>query len=353
MTSRERVFAAINHQKTDRLPCDYSAHGEVSDGLKARLGVSNYEELLQALHVDIRRIPAPYGQPASEPDAQGYRRDMWGTRHRGDEPEWAASHRYNAPSDGLPDWIPPFTEESTVEDVHAHAWPDAAKLDFSDVHRQCEQYRGEYALVGAPWSPFFHEVGWLIGEENFFIWMATKAEVVQAIIDHIVDYEVEATRRFLEAAGGLIDIAFFGNDFGSQRALVISPAMWQQFIHAPLKRFFDLAHSFGCKVMQHSCGSVRPLIPRFIEAGVDVLDPIQVAASGMALADLYNDFGQKLSFHGGVDTQTILPFGTVEDVRALIRQYRELTREHGGYILAGSQEYMVDIPLDNILAIYE
>lgn len=353
MISRERVLAAINHQPTDRLPCDYSAHGEVSEALKTRLGLKDYEGLLQALHVDIRRIPAPYAQSPTEPDSSGYRRDMWGCRYRGEESVWKAMHGAAERGDKLPNWISPFTEETTLEDVHAHPWPDAAKLDFSNVRQQCELFQGEYALVGSPWSPFFHEVGWLIGEETFFIWMTTKAEVVQAIIDHVIDYEIEATRRFLEAAGGLIDIAFFGNDFGSQRALVISPAMWQQFIRQPLKRFYDLAHSFGCKVMQHSCGSVRAIIPRLIEAGVDILDPIQVAASGMVLADLYHTFGQRLSFHGGLDTQNILPFGAVNDVRDLVRSYRALTREHGGYILAGSQEYMSDIPLDNILAIYE
>ena len=341
MTSRERVLRTLNHRKTDRLPADYSAHKEVTEHLMARLGAKDYEELLQALHVDIRRIPAPYSQPASEPDAHGYQRDMWGTRRRD-----------NDPGDGRPNWISPFTEESTVDDVHAHPWPDLAKLDFSDVRRQCEQYRNEYALVGAPWSPFFHEIGWLIGQENFFVWMATKPDVVQALIDHIVNYEVNATRRFLEAADGMIDIAYFGNDFGTQRGLVISPAMWQDFIRQPLKRYYDMAHSFGCKVMQHSCGAIREIIPWLIEDGVDVLDPIQVAAADMALPGLYRDFGQRMAFHGGVDTQTVLPFGTVDDVRKLVKSYRELVRDRGGYILAGSQEYMNDIPLDNLLAIY-
>ncbi|MBI2441235.1 MAG: hypothetical protein HYV35_07690 [Lentisphaerae bacterium] len=352
MTSRERVLAAINHQPTDRLPADYSAHTEVTEALKARLSLATYEQLLQALHIDLRHIPAPYTYPPSEPDEAGYRRNMWGTRYRGDRVA-LADHRDDEHSTESPSLISPFTEEATVADVHAHPWPDPAQLDYATVRAQCEQFGGQYALVGAPWSPFFHEAGWLIGQEKFYIWLTTKPDVVQAIIAHIVDFEVEATRLFLEAAGGLIDIAYFGNDFGTQRGLFISPQMWQQFFQQPLKRFYDLAHSFGCKVMQHSCGAVRALIPWFIEAGVDILDPIQVAADGMALPDLYRDFGSRLAFHGGADTQTILPFGTVADVRELIQQYRELTRAQGGYILAGSQEYMRDIPLDNILAIYE
>jgi uroporphyrinogen decarboxylase len=185
------------------------------------------------------------------------------------------------------------------------------------------------------------------------MWMTSNPELVQAIIAKVVDYEVAATRRFLEAAGGMIDIAYFGNDFGAQRGLFISPEMWQRFIRKPLKRYFDVAHEFGCKVMQHSCGSVRGIIPWLIEDGVDVLDPVQVAAAGMDLPGLVRDFGRQLCFHGGVDTQRTLPFGSVADVRAEVRSYLDLTRANGGYILAGSQEYIEDIPLDNILAIYD
>lgn len=342
MTSRERVLLAINHRRTDRAPADYSAHTEVNTQLIAKLGVADYEGLLQALHVDLRRIGCDYGRPATGPDADGYQRNMWGLKARESDP-----------GDGRPNTLYPFDEATTVDDVHNHAWPDPAALDYSGVRKQCEQVHGQYATFGAPWSPFFHEVGWLIGQENLFVWMTTKPDVVKAIIGHFVDYEVEATRRFLEAAGGLIDIAYFGNDFGTQRGLVMSPQMWQEFFRAPLKRYFDVSHEFGCKVMQHSCGSVRAIVPMLIEDGVDILDPIQVAAAGMRLRELVGDFGARLAFHGGVDTQTTLPFGTVADVRAEVGSYLDLTRAGGGYILGGSQEFIADIPLDNILAIYD
>ena len=177
--------------------------------------------------------------------------------------------------------------------------------------------------------------------------------ICEAIIDHFVDYEVAVTRRYLEAAGGKLDIAYFGNDFGTQRGLFVSPEMWQRFFRKPLKRFFDAAHDFGCKVMKHSCGSVRDIIPSLIEDGLNVLDPIQVRAAGMDMPGLVRDFGGKLAFHGAVDTQQTLPFGTTDDVRAQVRGYRDLTREQGGYVLCGSQEFIEDIPLDNILAIYD
>ncbi len=342
MTPRERVLAAVEHRPTDRTPADYGAHSEVTQRLIERLGVADQEELLRALHVDMRRIRLNHNQPDSEPDAEGYVRTMWGDRHREDDP-----------GDGQPAFISPFDETTTVEDVHAHPWPDADALDYSQVRSQCEAHYGEYATYGTPWCPFFHEVGWLIGGENFFLWMAMKPDVLKAIISHIVDYEVEVARRFLEAADGMIDITFFGNDFGTQRGLIISPQMWCDFVRAPLKRFYDLSHDHGCRVMQHSCGGIREIIPMLIEDGVNILDPVQVTADGMQFDGLLADFGHQLCLHGGIDTQRTLPFGSTEDVRAEVRSFNGRVRERGGYILCGSQQFIKDIPLDNILAMYD
>ena len=342
MTPRERVLQAIDHRPTDRAPADYGAHQTVTDALIGKLGLQDTEELLRVLGVDMRRIGCNYGQPDTGPDADGYMRTMWGAKRRDEDP-----------GDGQPNYLSPFHEDTTVDDVHAHAWPDPGLLDYSMVREQCRNHHGEYATYGAPWSPFFHEVGWLIGQEEFMVWMHTKPHVVQAIIQHFVDYEVEATRLFLESADGMIDIAYFGNDFGTQRGLFIDPRMWQAFIRKPLKRYFDISHDFGCKAMKHSCGAIRDIIPWLIEDGVDVLDPIQVAATGMDLAGLVRDFGADVCFHGGVDTQRTLPFGSTDNVRTEVRSYLDVTKDRGGYILCGSQEFIEDIPLDNILAMYD
>ena len=342
MTSRERVFQAIAHKPTDRTPADFGAQTSVTAALVQKTGVADAEELNVMLGVDLRPIWLDYNQPKSAPDAEGYTRNMWGVRKRD-----------RGTQDGKPDFIPPFTEETTVDDVHAHPWPDPAALDYATVREQCLKHHEKYVTIGSPWCPFFHELAWILGQEDFLSWMHTKPEMMHAVIGHVVDYEVEVTRRFLVAADGMLDIAFFGNDFGTQRCLFISPGMWQTFIRRPLKRFYDLSHDFGCKVAQHSCGAIRDILPSLIEDGVDMLDPIQVAADGMDLAGLVRDFGPRVTFHGGVDTQRTLPFGSTADVRAEVRSYIDLARGKGGYILCGSQSYIEDIPLDNILAIYD
>lgn len=342
MLPRERVLEAIAHRRTDRAPTDYWAHDGVTQALIAKLGVADEEELLQALEVDLRPIRFSYYLPETGPDEAGYMTNMWGVKVHPGKPVGDPSRV-----------IYPFTEESTVDDVYNHPWPRAEQLDYSQILPQCQRYHDTYAIRGAPWSPFFHEVGWIIGQENYFLWMHTRPDLVEAIIDCVVSFELEVTRRFFEAAQGLVDIAFFGNDFGTQRGLVISPAMFQRFFRQPLKRYFDLAHDFGCKVMKHSCGSVRAIIPWWIEDGVDILDPVQVLAEGMDFAGLVRDFGDRLTLHGGIDTQQLLPYGSTEDVRATVRAYRALTRERGGYILLGSQEFIEDVPLENILALYD
>jgi uroporphyrinogen decarboxylase len=342
MSPRQRVLAALAHKKTDRAPANYQAHQDVTDRLLQRLGLRKLEELLRFFEVEMRRIWFSYAQPETGPDDEGYMRNFWGLRYDPAKAEGDPAKR-----------VFPFDERTTVDDVHAHGWPSPDALDYSGIREQCEKHWGTYATYGSPWCPFFHEVGWLIGQERFFVWMHTKPDVVDAIIDCMVSYEVEVTRRFLEACAGKLDIAFFGNDFGSQRSLVLSPAMWERFLREPLKRFFDVSRDFGCIVMKHSCGAVRDIIPAMIEDGVQALDPVQVRAAGMDFAGLVRDFGSRLAFHGGVDTQRTLPFGTTEEVRAQVRAYRELTRDGGGYIMTGSQDLIEDIPLDNILAMYD
>jgi len=324
------------------MPADYQSLPEVTQRLIARLGLKDEEELLQYLRIDMRRIGFSYGLPDSPPDADGYARNMWGMRYL------PGKLMLDSGSE-----IDTFTEESSVDDVYAHPWPSADEVDYSGVYAQCDKYHDTYATYGGAWSPFFHEVSWLIGQENQLIWMHTRPDLVEAVTECVVSFDLEVMRRFLDACRGKLDIVFVGNDFGTQRGLYFSPELYDRFMRPSLRKFFALAHDYGCKVMQHSCGSVRGIIPWLIEDGVDVLNPIQIRAQGMSLDSLAGDFGGRLAFHGGVDTQHTLPFGTPDEVREQVRSYRDLTRAGGGYLLCSSQEFMADIPDENILAMYE
>jgi len=144
-----------------------------------------------------------------------------------------------------------------------------------------------------------------------------------------------------------------GDDYGTQRGLIMSFEMWDEFYVPCLSKLFGLAKGFGLKVMLHSCGSVNELIPRLIELGMDSLDPIQVRATGMDPESLKSEFGEYVTFHGSLDTQHILPYGTVEDVRLEALRLIEIFGNGGGFILGPSQEFLPDISLENIKAMYD
>ena len=236
MNSRQRVLDAVDHKKTDRAPMNYLAHEGVSQNLIDRLGLTDHEELLQYLQVDMRRV-GTYGSvslPPEGPDQDGYYTNMWGVRYRD-------------PSEGPVRQIPPFDDDTTLEQIHEHNWPDPDSLDLSWVKPECEKHFGKYAIYGSPWGPFFHEAWWIVGQENFYVWMYTKPDHIRACIDHIVDFEIQATGKFIEACDGMLDFTYFGNDFGSQRGSLMSPALFSEFIRPSVKRYYDLSHDYGIK----------------------------------------------------------------------------------------------------------
>jgi uroporphyrinogen decarboxylase len=189
--------------------------------------------------------------------------------------------------------------------------------------------------------------------ENLMIKTYEEPELVKLYLEKVTDLFYEQSLRIFEAAKGKIDIFFMGDDYGTQIDLIMSAEMWDEFYAPQLARLFNLAKDFGLKVMLHSCGSVSKLIPRLVELGMDALDPIQVRASDMEPEMLKARFGDFITFHGGLDTQHVLPFGTVEEIRAEAKRLIEIFGRGGGYILAPSQEFLPDIPLENILAMYE
>ncbi|MGE5527536.1 MAG: uroporphyrinogen decarboxylase family protein, partial [Patescibacteria group bacterium] len=152
---------------------------------------------------------------------------------------------------------------------------------------------------------------------------------------------------------GRIDFLHIADDYATQRGLLMSLAMWREFFREPTRRLVEMAHAFGAKVLFHCCGAVHDLIPELIELGIEVLDPVQTSACGMEPARLKEEFGRSLAFHGGVNTQHTLPHGTVEDVRREVFRLRETLGRGGGYIMAPCHLIQSDVPLENILALYE
>ncbi len=174
---------------------------------------------------------------------------------------------------------------------------------------------------------------------------------------------VKAAIKYEVAKNNLLDSFFirhgqdavaWGQDFASTQGPFISPDMWREFFKPILKQFSDMGHEYGMKTMFHSCGSVWEIIPDLIDIGIDALNPLQPRAKGMNLGTLEREFGGSITFHGAVDHQKILPFGTPEDVRREVRRVIDIMAPGGGYCLGPSHDLMLsDFPEENVMAMYE
>ena len=246
----------------------------------------------------------------------------------------------------------PFTLTSTAKEILDHRWPCAADFDFEPLIAEAEANRDRIVISGL-WSGIFGDSYRTIGFDQFLLGMALHPDLLHTLVDRMTDMYLELNDRLFDQLRDKIDVWFFGNDFGSQQALLFSTSMWDDFFGANIERLCDLAHSHGLKVMMHSCGCVAPLLDRLIEAGVDMLDPVQTTAVGMDPESLVSGYGDRLIFHGGIDTQHVLPSVTPAEAAAHAREVIVAFRDAGGYIFAPTQVFQTDIPVENIVAVYD
>jgi uroporphyrinogen decarboxylase len=189
--------------------------------------------------------------------------------------------------------------------------------------------------------------------QEFLMDMVNQPEIPQYIMERLTDIYVENTRRVLELAGDRLDMVYFYDDVATQQNLMISARMWRRVIKPLHQRIIDVAKAYGKPVMYHCDGALYPLIPGLIEMGVDLLSPVQADAAGMDPQRLKDEFGDRLSFHGGIDIIKTLPRGSVDDVKAEVAERMRVLGRNGGYILASSHHIQSDTPLANVYAMYD
>jgi uroporphyrinogen decarboxylase len=144
-----------------------------------------------------------------------------------------------------------------------------------------------------------------------------------------------------------------GDDYGMQNGLIMSIEMWRRFFKPGFRKFIELAHSYGIRVMHHTCGAIEPLIPDFIDCGLDILQSIQPRAAGMDLIKIKREYGRYICFQGGIDIQKTMPYGTAADVTSEVINRLKTLAPGGGYILCTAHNIQADTPVENVLALYE
>jgi len=352
MTSRERVLAAIHHRMPDRTPRNFWAEPPTWNRLLDHVGHRDQERLLCDLGIDIRRLQA--GEPPEREVGDGLFQNFWGERYIYKTTDWGPMRE---------DVTGALADAKSLSDLEAFPWPTPDLFDYSGLAEQCRRVDcaggtwNDYALLYG-FADIWERPALVRGLENMFLDMCERPDWVHFLARKFTDFYKEDYIRAAEITNGRIDLFLLISDLGCQRGPLMSLTMFREFLAPYIKEMCDCIHALGAKVLFHSCGSIRPFIPDLIALGVDVLDPIQPVA-GMSPESLKAEFGDKLAFHGGIDMQRLLPFGTPDEVRAGARHYCEtLGRCHqrnntGGYILAPAHLFQPDIPPENILAVYE
>ncbi len=345
-TPRQRVLRTLAHESVDRVPTDFWAEPKTWENLKAHFKTESKSEVLRQLEVDIRTVTPTYVGPPPKVYPDGSITNEWGMRKRITLTDFGSE---------IVDFVePPLRQASSAAEVAAHPWPSADWWDVSDLQQKIDTINcdNEYfirchigSILESTWA--------LRGFEQTFLDLGQGSLIPGLIFDHLTQKLIEIGEMILDAAGGRIDAIFTWDDFGGQQNLLMSPTLIRRELVPRHRRIIDAFHKYGTRVFFHSDGAVYPLLNDFINMGVDVLNPLQSRAKGMDLPKIKQLFGDKLGFHGAIDIQQTLPFGTIEDVQAEVRNRVEVLGRNGGYILCPEHYLQPDTPMENIVALYD
>ena len=342
MNSIERFYATLNREPVDRPACWL---GDPTPAAAEKLcnyyGVADIKELKKICGDDFYAVEIPYHSPTCNAIFAAFDWYMNGTNVD-------VEHR-TLTADGC------FCDCEDVDDAEAvnFPWPDPEKYIDPELCRKLVDEAPEgKTIMGMMWACHFQDTCAAFGMQTALMNMVSEPELVHYVDDRIVEFYVKALKIFLEATKGKVHAILIGDDIGSQRSLMISPKLVAEFVIPGAKKLIDLAHSYGVKVVYHSCGAIADAIPLLIEAGVDIIHPIQALAAGMQPESLKEKFEGKVSFCGGVDTQELLPHGTPEDVRAKVKELRTIFPT--GLIISPSHEALQsDVPPENVKAMFD
>lgn len=332
MTSREKVLEIFNRKSTNGGAMWTGHPNDATVPIYAeKWGIEpTREAIFQFLNDDCRWFTAdsgyhhPSGRPAIDPS--------YGTE------------RHTLSAEGC------FANAETVADIEKYPWPDPDYCDFTEIYKQVDQFPDKMVFTGM-WCPFFHNIADFFGMENYFIKMYECPEVVEAATERIVDYYVAANEKYFAGLGDKADVMFFGNDFGTQRDLFVSPELFRKFVLPSFKRLIAVGKKYNKKIMLHSCGSIYRIIPDLIDAGVDILHPIQAQAAGMSASDLAQ-YKNDLAFVGGIDAQTFFVNATPQQIKDEVHRVRDILGPNI-VISPSHEEVLPNVPAENILAMAE
>jgi uroporphyrinogen decarboxylase len=371
---RERLLKALAHQEPDRLPLDLGStqvtgiHRIAYERLRQALGLPPVQtrlcdhiqglalpddDLLERLGVDVRGLfplnSHNWKVVEVEAGEYGHYLDEWGITHRRPRPDGLYYSLWKAPLE---------RPELTPLDIARHPWPrldDALRI--AGLRQQAEAYRAAgYAVVlKDPFAGIFEMSQRMVGMENLLLMMASDPALAGALFEKMLELKLAFWEMALPQLAPLVDVISQADDYGTQASQLISPRMYRQQIKPHYAVLFARLRALAPRAFLffHSCGNVRPLLPDFIELGVQILNPVHVRAAGMEPAALKRDFGSDLTFWGGgVDTQETLPHGTPGQVKDAVQRNIQALAPGGGFVFNTVHNIQPDVPSQNLLAMF-
>lgn len=340
LSHRERIRGILNREEVDRIPIDLWYTPEVGKTLQDHLNVQTDDEVYRCL--DLDKIIWVFPWYLEHPEGINW----WGSKVKQVDTGMSVYNEID---------VPGLIGYDTIESLETYPhWPIPARFDYDRAARQAhEATQNNYATLG-PWVGLFEVYCMMRGLEQSLLDLMEAPDLANAILDRIEACQTEMMQRLFDRAAKDLDLVWTSDDMGTQQSLLISLDTWDKFFKDRMKRWCDLIHSYDIKVLYHSDGAIDPLIPRLIAVGVDVLNPIQHACPGMDMADLKRKYGDKLIFHGGVDIQSVLPFGTRQEVQQETLNCLEmLGTNNEGYICCSCHNIQAGTPVENIITMIE
>jgi uroporphyrinogen decarboxylase len=332
MNPRECVLAALNQRQPDRVPYTLGFEDNYDLLLDKHFGSPDWRKRLIPFIIHVAGVDTDY----KEQLGNGRTRDAYGGIWREDRRPW---HLEKPPLDA------PSLSGYTFPAPEKFFRPDWKEKGIQTVQSNTESF----VVADLGWGLF--ERSWnLRGFENTLMDVIQEPDFFEACLDHLTSLYLQ----FVDYIADLhADAIMFGDDWGDQRGIIIGPQRWRQFIKPRWAQIYTAVHRHGMYVMHHSCGSIAQIMPDLIEIGIDVIESVQPEAAGMNPYELKKQWGEKISFWGGLGSQSIIPFGTPEQITQEVRRLRSQMGCDGGYILAPAKAIQPETPLANALALLD
>lgn len=390
MNHRERVVAAAHHQPVDRLPVDLG--GMRSTGimavaynhLKHTLGLTGgalqvFDTMQQLAYVEApvrerfgldvvildlglikgwRDYTLADGTPAkitadfiTAPDGEGGEYEL---NKRGERVKHRPANSYYFDTVETP----PLAYAESISDLDRYPWETYTDQELELLRAEAKRLHDEtdYAILGTFGGAFLEGGQGLRGWDQFMMDIAADRAFTEALLDRMLASSLRNVELFLDAVGDYINVIQMGGDMGTQNGPQIRPRTYYEIFQPREKALWGRIHQLRpeVSVFLHCCGGIYDLIPGIIDAGCDILNPVQISARGMDPARLKREFGDRLCFWGGgCDTQTVLPFGKPEEVYQHTRQNIEIFSQASGFVFSQVHNIQAGVPAENILAMLQ